>query len=132
VPSGNDYRLLGHMPGFVAGSPDKKHFDEREFPTADASVKIRGAVYIVDYEPQAKQDPKITAVEIVENYPALPRLRLAPERNARRLSGCRHRHPLAECDEIATLIAAGFIEPGDQNTAALQFRRPTAPHPELP
>src|ERR1700722_5406012 len=41
-PSGNDYRLLGHMPGFVASTPTKKNFDEHSFPTADGSVTVRG------------------------------------------------------------------------------------------
>jgi outer membrane protein OmpA-like peptidoglycan-associated protein len=69
-PSGNDYRLIGHMPGFIAGTPTKKHFDEVEFglPAAQ-SVRIRGAVYGVEYRGPAK-DPEqvITTEEIVENY----------------------------------------------------------------
>jgi len=69
-PGGNDYRLIGHMPGFIAGTPIKKHFDEVEFGLPAAQyVRIRGAVYGVDYKGPAKDpEQEITTVEIVENY----------------------------------------------------------------
>lgn len=57
-PSGNDYRLLGHMPNYVAGTPDKKHFDQYEFTVKDADtdgndshpVKVQGTYYKVRYD----------------------------------------------------------------------------------
>jgi outer membrane protein OmpA-like peptidoglycan-associated protein len=68
-PSGNDYRLLGHMPGFTAETPTKKNYDEYSFPTEDGSVAVRGALYIVGYqEPAKKPEREITAHEILENY----------------------------------------------------------------
>jgi outer membrane protein OmpA-like peptidoglycan-associated protein len=71
APSGNDYRLLGHMPGFVAQTPTKKNFDEHSFPTEDGSVAIRGALYSVEYEPPAKApEHVVTDREIIANYRA--------------------------------------------------------------
>jgi outer membrane protein OmpA-like peptidoglycan-associated protein len=68
-PSGKDYRLLGHMPGYVAQPPTAKSFDEYSFPTADGEVKIRGKLYSVDYaEPQKKPERQVTTQEIIENY----------------------------------------------------------------
>ncbi|MGA3399554.1 MAG: OmpA family protein [Acetobacteraceae bacterium] len=70
-PSGNDYRLLGHMPGFVAQTPTKKNFDEHSFPTEDGAVAIRGALYSVGYQPPAKApEREITPHEIMANYRA--------------------------------------------------------------
>lgn len=70
-PSGNDYRLLGHMPGFVPLPPTKKHFDQFAFPTEGGDVAIRGALYIVQYEPPAKPpEREVTTLEVVENYRA--------------------------------------------------------------
>jgi outer membrane protein OmpA-like peptidoglycan-associated protein len=71
APGGNDYRLLGHMPGFVASAPTKKNYDEHSFPTVDGSVAIRGALYSVDYQPPAKTpEREITMHEILANYRA--------------------------------------------------------------
>jgi outer membrane protein OmpA-like peptidoglycan-associated protein len=69
-PSGNDYRLIGHMPGFIAGTPTKKRFDDVEFTLPAAQyVHVRGAVYEVDYKAPAKApEQEITDGEIVENY----------------------------------------------------------------
>jgi outer membrane protein OmpA-like peptidoglycan-associated protein len=70
-PGGNDYRLLGHMPGFVAQPPSKKNYDEHSFPTEDGSVTDRGALYSVSYEPPAKApEREITQHEIMANYHA--------------------------------------------------------------
>ncbi len=70
-PSGSDYRLLGHMPGFVAQTPTKKNYDEHSFPTANGSVTVRGALYSVSYEPPAKApEREITQHEIMANYRA--------------------------------------------------------------
>lgn len=71
APGGNDYRLLGHMPGFVAQTPTKKNFDEHSFPTEDSTVAVRGALYSVDYQPPAKAPQReVTPHEIIANYRA--------------------------------------------------------------
>jgi outer membrane protein OmpA-like peptidoglycan-associated protein len=70
-PGGNDYRLLGHMPGFTADTPTKKNYDEYSFPIEGGSVAIRGTFYRVGYQPPAKAPAKaITSLEIVTNYQA--------------------------------------------------------------
>ncbi len=69
APSGNDYRLIGHMPGYTAGVPDRKNFAEFGFPGADGDINIRGRQYIVEYqEPEKQPERKITKMEIIENY----------------------------------------------------------------
>ena len=70
-PSGNDYRLLGHMPGFVADTPTKKNFDEYSFPTEGGAVAVRGALYGVGYNGPAKApEREVTPMEIMANYRA--------------------------------------------------------------
>jgi outer membrane protein OmpA-like peptidoglycan-associated protein len=69
APGTNDYRLLGHMPGYTANKPDQKNFAEYKFPTADGEVAIRGKLYSVGYNEPAKQpERKVTLVEVMENY----------------------------------------------------------------
>lgn len=56
-PSGNDYRLLGHMPNYVIETHEKKHFDQYEFTVKDSDtdnndhhgVKVQGTYYKVSY-----------------------------------------------------------------------------------
>jgi outer membrane protein OmpA-like peptidoglycan-associated protein len=68
-PSGKDYRLLGHMPGYTVAGVTAKNFDEHSFPTANGDVAIRGKFYEVDYSEPAKAPArKITTQEIIENY----------------------------------------------------------------
>lgn len=70
-PSGHDYRLIGHMPNYVADPPTKKNFDQADFPVKDGDdvhpVKVQGAKYTVSYAigqgVQATSD-----LEIQENY----------------------------------------------------------------
>jgi outer membrane protein OmpA-like peptidoglycan-associated protein len=70
-PSGNDYRLLGHMPGFVADAPVKKNYDQFTFSTTDGDVVVRGALYKVGYQPPAKPpEREVTGHEIMANYRA--------------------------------------------------------------
>jgi outer membrane protein OmpA-like peptidoglycan-associated protein len=71
-PSGNDYRLLGHIPGFTAAMPTKKNFAEYSFPLAKGPpVSVRGALYIVNYSRPSKPPERvITPMEIIENYRA--------------------------------------------------------------
>jgi outer membrane protein OmpA-like peptidoglycan-associated protein len=70
--SGNDYRLLGHIPGFTAETPTKKNFAEYSFPLATGpQANVRGALYIVNYSRPPKSSAReITPMEIVENYRA--------------------------------------------------------------
>ena len=68
-PSGKDYRLLGHMPGYTVSGVSNKNFDQHSFPTADGDLAIRGKLYDVDYaEPQKKPERQVTTQEIIENY----------------------------------------------------------------
>ena len=69
-PSGNDYPLLGHMPGFTANPPDKKRFAEHAFPTKDGDVTVRGAYYNVTYQvpDTAPGQARVTEREVIENY----------------------------------------------------------------
>jgi outer membrane protein OmpA-like peptidoglycan-associated protein len=68
-PGGNDFRLLGHMPGYVAEQPDKKSFAEYAFPTNDGDFKIRGSLTTVTYQPPEKEPQrKVTRMEIIQNY----------------------------------------------------------------
>lgn len=68
-PSGKDYRLLGHMPGYAVAGVTAKNFDQFDFPTADGSVNIRGKFYDVDYaEPSPKPQRQVTTQELLENY----------------------------------------------------------------
>jgi outer membrane protein OmpA-like peptidoglycan-associated protein len=70
--SGNDYRLLGHIPGFAAAAPTKKNFAEYSFPLAKGpDVSVRGALYIVNYsQPPKPPERMVTPKEIIENYRA--------------------------------------------------------------
>lgn len=69
APGGNDYRLLGHMPGFTANPPDKKNYAEYSFPTDSDPVVVRGALFVVDYNPPTPAPAReITTREIIENY----------------------------------------------------------------
>jgi outer membrane protein OmpA-like peptidoglycan-associated protein len=71
APSGNDYRLLGHMPGFVADAPTKKNFDEFTIATDKDPITVRGAFYRVNYQPPAKPPERpVTPHEIMANYRA--------------------------------------------------------------
>ena len=52
-PSGPDYRLLGHMPNYKPGAPEKKNFDAYQFKVRDGDdervVSIEGAKFVIDY-----------------------------------------------------------------------------------
>jgi hypothetical protein len=68
-PSGKDYRLLGHMPGYIAQTPTAKNFDEYSFPAPGGDVRIRGKFYDVVYaEPEKKPERQVTTQEIIQNY----------------------------------------------------------------
>ena len=52
-PSGNDHRLLGHMPDFVAAKPTGKAFDSMEFSVAEdgevKTVSVQGKTAVISY-----------------------------------------------------------------------------------
>ncbi len=71
APTGNDYRLLGHMPGFTSQTPEKKNFDEYNFPVEGGEVAIHGAYFAVDYqEPSSQPERPVVMHEIIANYRA--------------------------------------------------------------
>ena len=72
-PSGNDYRLVGHMPNYVAQAPEKRNFDQLSFKVQDGDdtrdVKVQGARYAVSYFPKDGATPS-SDLEIQGNYAA--------------------------------------------------------------
>lgn len=70
-PSGNDYKLLGHMPNFIAGKPEKKRFDQHEFlvhgDDGNNPINVQGAYYSIEYDLK-KDAPETTALETQLNY----------------------------------------------------------------
>lgn len=71
-PSGNDYPLLGHMPNYVAGAPEKRNFDQLDFAVDDGaggsnSVTVQGAKYTVSYMIADGAQPN-SNLDILENY----------------------------------------------------------------
>src|SRR3546814_19239404 len=71
APSGNDYRLLGHMPGYVAGEPHKVHFDQHAFlvHSEDGNdwTKVQGESFDLEYD-RSKAATKHSTIETKENY----------------------------------------------------------------
>jgi outer membrane protein OmpA-like peptidoglycan-associated protein len=69
--TGKDYRLLGHMPEYVAGDVNKKKFDQDTFTVQDGDgtkdVNVQGALYQVSYEPKDMSRTS-SDLEIQENY----------------------------------------------------------------
>ncbi|HEX8167892.1 MAG TPA: OmpA family protein [Beijerinckiaceae bacterium] len=73
APSGPDYRLLGRMPAYEAGTPEKRNFDELKFLVRGdeevAEVAAQGAKYMVTYALKAGAQAS-SDVEIQDNYRA--------------------------------------------------------------
>jgi outer membrane protein OmpA-like peptidoglycan-associated protein len=71
APSGADYRLLGHMPNYIAGKPEKRNFDTYDFVVRDGdeerTVSIEGAKYVVSYQLKDGVVPN-SDLEIQTNY----------------------------------------------------------------
>lgn len=72
-PSGNDYRLVGHMPNYIASVPEKRNFDKVSFTVQDdddsRDVEVQGAKFYVTYD--LKQDARPSSdFDIHENYRA--------------------------------------------------------------
>lgn len=72
-PSGSDYHLLGHMPNYVAGAPDKSHFDQHTFRVhsadGDNDVNVQGVRFDLEYNLK-KGAPEASNVDILGNYRA--------------------------------------------------------------
>jgi outer membrane protein OmpA-like peptidoglycan-associated protein len=72
-PAGPDYRLLGHMPNYAAGTPEKKAFDELGFAVRGeeevTETPAQGAKYVVAYRLKPGAEAASDA-EIQENYRA--------------------------------------------------------------
>ena len=70
-PSGNDYRLLGHMPDFVAAKPAGKAFDSMEFNVAEdgevKTVSVQGKTTVIGYTLRDDK-PVPSNLEIRANY----------------------------------------------------------------
>lgn len=69
-PSGNDYRLLGHMPDFAAGKPVTRNYDTMRFTVVEndeeKEVAAQGRTFAVSYEFKGAQPP--ADAEIQWNY----------------------------------------------------------------
>ncbi|MBS0530910.1 MAG: OmpA family protein [Proteobacteria bacterium] len=72
-PSGNDYRLLGHMPNYVSDKPEKRNFDKDTFTVQNGDdshdIEVQGAKFTVAYA-QKQGAPLNSDLEIQENYRA--------------------------------------------------------------
>ncbi len=70
-PSGADYRLLGHLPGFVANKPVTRSYDTMNFSVIDngeeKDVAAQGRTFTVHYDDKRSGDP-MTNAEISWNY----------------------------------------------------------------
>ena len=67
-PSGPDYRLLGHMPNYAAGTPEKKAFDELAFA-------VRGEEEVTEIPAQGANTSSPTASSPAQRRRATPRSR---------------------------------------------------------
>jgi outer membrane protein OmpA-like peptidoglycan-associated protein len=71
APSGADYRLLGHMPGYTVGEPTKRNFDKAEFTVQNGddtqTVSAEGALYTVSYNFDGNGSPQ-SDIAIQQNY----------------------------------------------------------------
>ena len=73
APTGKDYPLLGHMPGYEVGSVEKHNFDQLDYDVRNGddshAVTVQGAKYVVTY---SLKDGARSASDlaILENYRA--------------------------------------------------------------
>ena len=72
APGPNDYRLLGHMPNYMAAKPEKRNFDKAAFKVQEGDdwreVEAQGAKFSVNYE--GKPNSLASDLDIQENYRA--------------------------------------------------------------
>lgn len=70
-PSGNDYRLVGHLPDFVADKPVTRNFDKMTFTVTEndeqKEVEAQGKTFKVGYALKEGK-PLLSNVEIQFNY----------------------------------------------------------------
>jgi OmpA family len=70
-PSGADYKLIGHMPDFVAGKPTKSRFDQFSFlvhsDDGNNRVNVQGATYAIEYDLKKGAQP-VFALASHTNY----------------------------------------------------------------
>jgi outer membrane protein OmpA-like peptidoglycan-associated protein len=71
APSGADYRLIGHMPGYAAGEPTKRNFDKADFTVQSGddtpTMSVEGALYNVSYTFDGNGSPA-SDIAIQQNY----------------------------------------------------------------
>lgn len=71
APSGADYRLLGHMPGYAVGEPTKRSFDKADFTVQNGedtqTVSAEGALYTISYNFDGNGSPQ-SDIAIQQNY----------------------------------------------------------------
>ena len=71
APGGNDYKPLGHMPDYVAETPDRRAFDQRPFQVREGGdvreVVVQGARIEIDYALKEGGRPA-SDLDIQENY----------------------------------------------------------------
>lgn len=66
-PDERDYAPLGHMPGYVAASPEWRDFDQRVFQLRDSEETVQGRRFEVDYTLRDGAAPA-SDMDIQENY----------------------------------------------------------------
>lgn len=70
TPSGADYRLIGHMPGYTADAPTKRNFDKSDFKVQHGgdteTVTVEGALYSVSYASGSSAPESDLAIQ--QNY----------------------------------------------------------------
>ncbi len=69
APAANDYRLLGHLPGYVVDVTDKKANDEDQFVLAPNTepVKAQGFRIGLSYKPSGRPKPA-SDLDVLDNY----------------------------------------------------------------
>ncbi len=70
-PSGKDYRLLGHLPNYIAGEPKTRNFDQAEFTTdtvsGESTITVAGKTFSLGYALK-EGAPALSDLEIQTNY----------------------------------------------------------------
>lgn len=73
APGASDYRLFGHMPGYVADKPERRNFDEATLRVRDGDdereVTVQGARFSVAYRAD-ERTPATADADIHANYQA--------------------------------------------------------------
>ena len=130
VPSGHDYRLIGHMPDYVAGPPEVSAGGRQDFhvedPAGDSDVPVSGNAIHLTYR---LADGKTSAsdVEVAANY----RRRLR-ELGAQLLSVRDDARTVARFDENGRAIwLSVYSQPGEISLYVVEEKPVQAP-PAVP